>query len=86
MEISPKPLWDRDLFSTPSLEKEGSFSTVPLHSLFFHRSSTWIPRSLWKNPYRLLLMLVVISFTFSAKAGSVRICFSTLSSECMMVE
>lgn len=39
-----------------------------------------------KPRYFLLLMLVVISFTFSAKAGSVRICFSTLSSECMMVE
>lgn len=81
MEISPKPLWERDLFSTPSLEKEGSFSTVPLHSLFFHHSSTWIPRSLWKKHYRLLLMLVVISLTRSANLGSVCICFSTLSRE-----
>lgn len=36
--------------------------------------------------YFLLLMLVVISLTFSAKAGSERIRLSTFSSECMMVE
>ena len=34
----------------------------------------------------LLLMLVVISFTFSAKAGSERIVLSTLSRECRIVE
>lgn len=33
----------------------------------------------------LALMLVVISLTTSAKAGSERICFSTLSSECSTV-
>ena len=31
-----------------------------------HRFSPWIPQRLWKEGYFLLLMLVVISLTFSA--------------------
>ena len=58
-----------------------------------HRFSTWITQEMGKTlPFRslspstrvfhfLLLMLVVISFTFSAKAGSERIVLSTLSKE-----
>ena len=41
---------------------------------------------MWKNqPLGLAFMLVVICFTVSAKAGSERICFYTLSRECSTV-
>ncbi len=86
MENSRKPLLRHGLFSTTFCGR-----TLP----FFHRErqhflipslSPWNPQSLVEKwGQRLALMLVVISFTTSAKAGSVRICFSTLSSECSTV-
>ena len=45
------------------------------------RFSTWIPQENVETGQCLELMLVVISFTTSAKAGSERIWVSTLSSE-----
>ena len=86
MENRRKPLLRHGLFSTAVCGR-----TLP----FFHRErrhflipslSLWNPQSLVEKwGQRLGLMLVVISFTTSAKAGSVRICFSTLSSECSTV-
>ena len=49
------------------------------------RFSTWIPQENVETGQCLALMLVVISFTTSAKAGSERIWVSTLSSECSTV-
>ena len=46
----------------------------------FHKKRTFIV------DYFLELMLVVISFTVSAKDGSLRICFSTFSKEWSTVE
>ncbi len=73
-------------YPTPPVENHGPFQQLLSVSAF----STYFPRGIhrkpWKAVYCLLLMLVVISFTFSAKAGSVRICCSTFFSECRMVE
>ena len=61
------------------------FSTVESDDANVPQVSGWNPQEMWKTPPLslsrqidfLLLMLVVISLTFSAKAGSERIFFST---------
>ena len=74
----------KGFLSTGSLETDPCLSTVFL----FFRLYTGFPRgfhSVRGKPHRLLLMLVVISLTRSAKAGSVCICCSTFCSEWRMV-
>ncbi len=94
MEIPPLPASFLPFFSTSPSGKPPPFPTQSRRLCLFPLLSTWIPQEKRKTPllfrrspfYFLLLMLEVISFTFSAKAGSERIWLSTFSSECMMVE
>ena len=66
----------RVCLSTPDLEKLEGLSTPPVGKRLFHTPLTDNPQKLLKDQ-RLELMLVLMAFTFSAKALSVFIFFST---------
>ena len=62
----PEGLKSEDSFSTPGWgEREGVFHRK-IRGPVLHRFSPWNPQRMWKEGYFLLLMLVVISLTFSA--------------------
>lgn len=78
----------RLFLSTGHGGKGRSFSTRRGEGFVLHRFSTWISHPHVEKGglgHCLALMLVVISFTVSAKAGSERIWASTLSRLCMTV-
>mgnify|MGYP004486455885 FL=1 len=74
MEMPLIPLQTKNFFPTRDSGKLSRFPTGWCVVRMFHRISTWIPQNKWiflrlLQPaffYFLLLMLVVISFTFSA--------------------
>ncbi len=73
------------------VEKLHAFSTALWKERTFHTRPLGNPRETWEKDamppaYRRELMLVLISFTVSAKVGLFFICSSTLSREWMTVE
>lgn len=73
-------LKNRDFSLHRHCEKNKSLFHENLRRRVFHSKVILIHRR-WGKVQRLELMLVVISFTLSAKAESLFICFSTLSME-----
>lgn len=80
MEKVRNPSKNEVFLSTDTVKKASRFSTVFLGRWVFHNKVFLFHRE-WGYFQRLELMLVVISFTLSAKAESRFICFSTLSME-----
>ena len=67
--------------------EKGRFSPLPVERKLFHTILFLFPQKKWKEKaYRLELILVLISLTVSAKAGSFFICFSTCLMEYRTVE